>query len=66
VRQMSAADARRAQSIGRRITDARRAGDRDKERRYRKLAEAMIKEFGPNAKREIGYGRRDQLRRTRG
>jgi hypothetical protein len=66
VRQMSTADARRAQSIGRRITDARRAGDRDKELRYRKLAKAMIEEFGPKAQREIGTGRRDQLRRTRG
>jgi hypothetical protein len=63
---MSTADARRAQSIGRRLTDARRAGDRDKELRYRKLAKVMIEEFGPNARREIGTGQRDQLRRTRG
>ncbi len=66
VRQMSTADARRAQSIGRRITDARRARDRDKEQRYRELAEAMIEKFGPNARREIEFGRRDQLKRTRG
>ena len=58
-------DARRARSIGRRIADARRASNRDKELRYRERAEAMISEFGPNAKREIGSGRRDQLRRTR-
>ncbi len=66
VRQMSTAATRRAQSIGRRITDARRAGDRDKELRYRELAEAMIEKFGPNARREIEFGRRDQLKRTRG
>ena len=66
VRQMSKTAARRAQSIGRRITDARRAGDRDKELRYRELAEAMIEKFGPNARREIEFGRRDQLKRTRG
>jgi hypothetical protein len=66
VRQMSTVAARRAQSIGRRITDARRARDRDKELRYRELAEAMIEKFGPNARREIEFGRRDQLKRTRG
>ena len=66
VRQMSTAATRRAQSIGRRITDARRARDRGKELRYRELAEAMIEKFGPNARREIELGRRDQLKRTRG
>jgi hypothetical protein len=65
VRRMYTGDARRAQSIGRRITDARRAGDRDKELRYRKRAEAMIAEFGQDARREIEFGRRDQLRRKR-
>jgi hypothetical protein len=65
VRRMYAGDARRARSIGRRITDARRAGDRDKELRYRERAEAMIAEFGPDARREIELGRRDQLRRKR-
>jgi hypothetical protein len=45
---------------------ARRARDRDKELRYRELAEAMIEKFGPNARREIEFGRRDQLKRTRG
>ena len=58
-------DVRRAQSIGRRITDARRAGDRDKELRYRNRAEAMIAEFGQDARREIEFGRREQLRRMR-
>ena len=58
-------DVRRARLIGRRIAVARRAGDRDKELRYRKLAEAMIKEFGPSAQREIDFGRRDQMKRTR-
>ena len=58
-------DARRARSIGRRIADARSASDRDKELRYRERAEAMIAEFGPNAKREIELDRRDQLKRTR-
>jgi hypothetical protein len=65
VRQMFPQDARRARSIGRRIADARRASDRDKELRYRERAEAMIAEFGPNAKHEIELGRRDQLKRTR-
>jgi hypothetical protein len=65
VRRMFAQDARRARSIGRRIADARRAGDCDKELRYRKRAEAMIEEFGPSAQREIGFGRRDQMKRTR-
>jgi len=62
---MYAGDARRAQSIGRRITDARRARDRDKELRYRERAEAMIAEFGPDAQREIEFGRRDQLKLKR-
>ena len=59
-------DARRARSIGRRITDARRAGDRDKELSYRKRAEAMVEQVGPDARREIELGRRDQLRNKRG
>ena len=58
-------DVRRARWIGRRITDARHAGNRDKELRYRKYAEDMIEQFGPVAKREIGHGRRDQLSRNR-
>ena len=62
---MYAGNARRARFIGRRITDTRRAGDRDKELRYSKRAEAMIAEFGPDARREIEFGRRDQLRRKR-
>ena len=66
MRRMSPGDARRARSIGRRITDARRAGNRDKELRYRKRADAMIEQFGPDAQREIANGRRDQLRRKRG
>jgi hypothetical protein len=59
-------DARRARWIGRRITAARLAGNRDKELRYRKSAEAMIEQFGPDARREIGHGRRAQLRSKRG
>jgi hypothetical protein len=59
-------DARRARSIGRRITDARHAGDRDKEVGYRKRAEAMVEQFGLDARREIEVGRRDQLRNKRG
>jgi hypothetical protein len=66
VRRMFPGDARRARSIGRRITDARRAGDRDKELSYRKRAEAMIAQFGADAQREIENGRRDQLRNKRG
>ena len=66
VRRMFPGDARRARSIGRRITDARRAGDRDKELSYRKRAEAMVEQFGPDARREIEHGRRDQLRSKRG
>lgn len=66
MKQMSTADVRRAQSIGRRLTDARRAGNRDNELRYRKRAQALVEEFGPKARREIGNGQRDQLRRTRG
>lgn len=66
MKQMTPGNARRAQSIGRRITDARRAGDRDKELSYNKRAEAMIAQFGPAAKREIENGRRDQLRNKRG
>jgi hypothetical protein len=62
VRRMFPGDARRARSIGRRITDARRAGNRDKELRYRKRAEAMIGQFGPEAQREVENGRREQLR----
>ena len=46
--------------------DARRAGDRDKELSYRKRAEAMIEQFGPDARREIENGRRDQMRNKRG
>ena len=65
MRQMFMVDVRRARSIGRRIADARRAGDRDKELRYRKRAEAMIEEFGPSVQREIDFGRRDQMKRTR-
>ncbi len=63
---MSTAAARRARWIGRRLKEARRAGDRDKELHYRKSAKAMIAEYGPNARREIGVGQREQLRRTRG
>ena len=66
VRRMFPGDARRARSIGRRITDARRAGNRDKELRYRKRAEAMIEQFGPEAQHEIENGRRDRLRSKRG
>jgi hypothetical protein len=66
VRRMFAGESRRARSIGRRITDARRAGDRDKALSYRKRAQAMIAQFGPEAQREIEYGRRDQLRNKRG
>ena len=66
MRRMFPGDARRARSIGRRITDARRAGDRDKELSYRKRAEAMIAQFGAGAQREIEHGRRDQLRNKRG
>ena len=66
MRRMFAGEARRARSIGRRITDARRAGDRDKALSYRKRAQAMIAQFGPEAQREIEYGRRDQLRNKRG
>jgi hypothetical protein len=65
VRRMFTADARRARSIGHLIVEARRTGDRDKELRYRRRAEAMIAEFGPNAQREIDLGRREQLRRMR-
>ena len=63
---MSTAASRRARWIGRRIQEARRAGDRDKELHYRKSAKAMIAEYGPNARREIGVGQREQLRRTWG
>ncbi len=63
---MSTAAARRARWIGRRLKEARRAGDHDKELHYRKSAKAMIAEYGPNARREIGVGQREQLRRTRG
>ena len=62
MRQMFAGESRRARSIGRRITDARRAGDRDKEVSYRKRAEAMVARFGADAQREIEHGRRDRLR----
>ena len=65
MRRMFTQDVRRARSIGRRIADARRASDRDKELRYRRRAEAMIVEFGPNAQREIDFGRRDQMKRPR-
>ena len=63
---MFSGDAQRARSIGRRITDARRAGNRDKEVRYRKRAEAIIAQFGADAQRESEHGRRDQLRNKRG
>ena len=66
MRRMFAGDVRRARSIGRRITDARRAGDRDKEVSYRRRAEAMVEQFGPEARREIEAGRRAQLRGKRG
>ena len=66
MRRMLPGDARRARWIGWRITDARHAGNRDKELRYRKDAEAMVEQFGPGAKREIGHGRRDRLRSKRG
>ena len=66
MRRMFPGDARRARSIGRRITDARRAGDRDKELSYRRRAEAMVEQFGPDARREIEVGRREQLRGKRG
>jgi hypothetical protein len=62
MRGMSPGDVRRARAIGQRITDARRAGNRDKELRFRKRAEAMIGRFGPEAQREIENGRREQLR----
>jgi hypothetical protein len=62
VRVMSPGDVRRARAIGQRITDARRARNRDKELRYRKRAEAMIGQFGPEAQREIENGRREQMR----
>ena len=65
MRRMFPADVRRARAIGHRIAEARRAGDSDKELRYRRRAEAMIAEFGPNAQREIDLGRREQLRRMR-
>ena len=65
MRRMGPGEARRARSIGRRITDARREGDRDKEISYRKRAEVMIEQFGPDARREIESGRRDQLRGKR-
>ena len=62
MRVMSPGDVRRARAIGQRTTDARRARNRDKELRYRKRAEAMIGQFGPEAQREIENGRREQLR----
>ena len=65
MRRMFPGDARRVRSIGRRITDARREGDRDKELSYRKRAEAMVEQFGPDARREIEAGWRDQLRDKR-
>ena len=66
MRRMLPGDVRRARWIGRRITDARHAGNRDKELSYRKRAEAMIEQFGPDAQRQIENGRRDQLRSKRG
>ena len=66
MRRMLPADALRARAIGRGLTNARRAGNRDRELRYRKRARAMIETFGSDAQREIGRGRRDQLRRARG
>jgi hypothetical protein len=65
MKQMSTANAQRARSIGHRLTDARRAGDSDKEFRYRKRARALVDKFGYDAQREIANGRREQLRRTR-
>ena len=68
MRGISAEDAQRARAIGHRITDARRAGDRDKELHYRRSAEAMIAmvgQSGPEAQREIANGRREQLRRQK-
>ena len=66
MRRMFPEDARRARWIGRRITAARHAGNRAKELLYRKSAKAMIEQFGPEAQREIGHGRRAQLRSKRG
>ena len=66
MRRMFPGDARRARWIGRRITDARRAGDRDKELSYRRRAKAMVEQFGPDARREIETGRRERLRGARG
>jgi len=66
VRRMFAGDVRRARSVGRRITDARRAGDRNKELAYRRRAEGMVARFGPEARREVEIGRREQMRSRRG
>ena len=65
MKRMFPADVRSARAIGHRIAEARRAGDSDKELRFRRRAEAMIAVFGPDAKREIDLGRREQLRRMR-
>lgn len=65
MREMFAADARRARSIGQRITEARQAGDSNKERAFRRRAAAMVEKFGPVARREVGAGRREGLRRKR-
>jgi hypothetical protein len=65
VKPLSTEAARRVRGIGRRIIEARRRGDRDKEQRYRKSAKAMIAEFGPDVRREIGVGQREQLRRPK-
>ena len=59
-------DARRARLIGRRITDARRAGGSSAPCRDRRRAEAMVEQLGPDVRREIEVGRREQLRGKRG
>ncbi len=53
---------RRPARSGNAFTRAPRVGNRDKELRYRKRAEAMIGQFGPEAQREIENGRREQMR----
>jgi hypothetical protein len=41
------------------------AGDRDKESSYRRSAEPLFGQFGPDARREIELTRREQLRGKR-
>jgi hypothetical protein len=54
---MFAGDVRRARSIGRRITHARRYGDReDQELAYRKRDDGIVARFGPDARREVEAG----------